>query len=378
MEKSRPKWTNFCADDANPHEVYADKKACPSCGALNPSYKASKQSDIIEISDDSPRSSQALFQDKKSGRVSSTSRFQTYDQKPIGETVRQSSMQNARNTNASRAQSKITEEPLRTNVTLWLRRYRVDLDDELSDEIQTEFRVLERTIVPLKNAIIEDLDDFIHNHLLKEIHRWEKIVRKPGDRIHLATNATVKEGPTMLPISANAIRTVKGILAGYFQTKDRVIHIILNREDPYAYEDEITVGKQESSAKQESAVKKKGKHIKEETKAGKQKSKRPPSDSFETSISMRNKDNEESLEFLTSLVRTPSPLKEEYPGADTLHSEIRLSQVDGVRTENEEEKREQGEEEEEEADDLTSPTIRTRNQVALAEAAARKKETKRK
>ncbi|ERF73917.1 hypothetical protein EPUS_05340 [Endocarpon pusillum Z07020] len=165
-------------------------------------------------------------------------------------------------------------------------------------EKQTDFHSYEKFTVPLKNAAIESLQDFIDNHLLRQSLRWKNLLKKEDDRIYLAVTATVREGPTNLPMSANEIRTIKELIDQYFPNKDRMMHVILDRKDSRVttYEDDnalpnfpsLQTVKKESYDKSKSSIKQE--HIKQERKPIKLKFKRPPSDSYETPTSTRVKD----------------------------------------------------------------------------------------
>ena len=343
MAETRPEWSAYCGQDGKKHSAYEEFKACPSCGAFNPKsvHKESKAvrtvepKDFIVIEDSSPHHSktdaprtQALAIGQASS-VQNSERFPTYPQKPVSESVRQTSMQKIRNNTSGRSQAKIGES-IRTNVYIWIRRYHIVSDDDFTIRKSTEFQLHDKFTVPLKNAAIESLDDFVHNHLLNQWIRWGDFEEKEGDRIYLAVAATAKEGPTNFPNIASKLRTIKELVEEYFPNKDRTMHIILERKDTRStlYEDNLlpdlpsfksskkeAYDKTEPPIKQESKVKKEGKPIKNKPPVKKapktvvQKSKRPPSESYETPIATRVKDEPPSTQRELSPSRsTPSPL----------------------------------------------------------------------
>lgn len=234
----------------------------------------------------------------------SSSRFASYDQRDVAERTRQTSMQNVRSSNPANrgTQSKMTDH-IRTSVQLWLRRYRTSEDDDIFTEVQTEIQNLAKTTVRLKNAVINNLDDFIHNHLLKEIQRWQDITQRTDDRLYLATAVHLRDGPTQLPVSANELRTIKEVL-DYFP-KECTIHIILEREDHRSYEDDMKefISGKSKSLKQEPVIKQEPRIKKEKKKDKSTKQKRPPSDSYESSSTLRVK--KEPVSSVQSKTKVP-------------------------------------------------------------------------
>ena len=291
MGKSGSLWTKFCGENAVPHVSYDHLEECPVCGAQNPKFESFNKN-VIEIPDDPPQPKALLTGIKtvQAPLMQNPSRFASYDQKDVAERTRQTSMQNVRSSNLSNrgSQSKMTDY-IRTNVQLWLRRYRKSEDDDIFTESQTELQNLAKTTVRLKNAVIDDLDDFIHNHLLKEIRRWQDITQRTDDRLYLATAVHARDGPTQLPISANELRTIKEVL-DYF-SKECTIHIILEREDHRSYEDDMKefISGKSKSLKQEPVIKQESQVKEEKKKIKSSKQKRPPSDSYESSSTLRVK-----------------------------------------------------------------------------------------
>ncbi len=308
MGKDVPQWTKFCGENAISHATYDRLEECPVCGAQNPKFQIST---VIEIPDDSPQPKALLTGTKvvRAPSMQSSSRFASYDQRDVAERTRQTSMQNVRSSNLSHrgSQSKMTDY-IRANVQLWLRRYRKSEDDDIFTETQTEIQNLAKTTVRLKNAVIDDLDDFIHNHLLKEIQRWQDITQRTDDRLYLATAVHLRDGPIQLPVSANELRTIKEVL-DYFP-KECMIHIVLEREDHRSYEDDMKefISGKSKSLKQESFIKQEP-QIKEEKKKSKStKQKRPPSDSYESSSTLRVK--KEPVSSVRSKTKISSPISQ--------------------------------------------------------------------
>lgn len=60
-----------------------------------------------------------------------------------------------------------------------------------SRETQTEIKNLAKTNVRKKNAVIDNLDDFTHTHLLREVQRWQDIIQHTDDRLYLATAVVI-------------------------------------------------------------------------------------------------------------------------------------------------------------------------------------------
>jgi hypothetical protein len=352
MAKERPSWSKFCKETGNRHTSYEYHKACPDCGALNPTPSTPKE--MIEIPDDSPQP-KTLFP-QKPREPDSTVRFQSYNKNPQAEIVRQTSMQKARNTNQSG--TKLTES-LRTTVNLWLRTYRVVTKNNFSIEKQVDCSIIERTTVHLRDNRIESLDHFVRNTLLYEISRWKEISKDSDDRLYLATEVHSKEGPVRLPRSADEIRTIKELLLKYFPLKNRTMHVVLEREDMDSYEEEdLSKGlpsiKKEPSVKKEPSIKKES-FIKQEKKTIKKelKTKRPPSASYETPKATRARD-----QSFQNLARTDSESDSDLTDLDDI---LNLKSVNNIDEENDEVEKE-----------TTSPmALRTRTQMASKKGKAR-------
>lgn len=329
-------WTKFCTEEGIPHNDFDHVKNCPHCGARNPSYKPiSKASqEVIEI-EDSPQP-KALTISKQSVR-----RFESYKQRPIAELVRQTSAQNLRNSTSiqsqkNRSQNKL--ETFRTNVTLWRRRYRTLKEEEIRTDIQTECYQLRKTTIFLKNVNVTNLNEFLYEHLLREIQVWKDLVRTQGQpsesSVYLATSVG-KDGPTVLPSSANELQTIKDILK-FFSTssnnKEWMIHIILDQEEIRTDDDEtLSLIKSEPKVKKETKDRtkiKKEKIKKEESKEPKRlKRERPISSEAHTPTPIR-------LRF--PVLRTSSN-RTDVVGMDAVGTDVVDTDIDDLDTELEDE-----------------------------------------
>ena len=321
-------WTKFCTEKGILHKEIDHHKICPHCGAQNPSYKSiSKPSqEIIEI-EDSPQP-KALTVSKQI-----LQRFESYEQRPIAKLGRQTSAQNIQNSVSARSQKKRPQtklESFRTNVTLWRRRYRILEEEDIRTDIQTECFSLRKTTIPPKNVNVASLDEFLYEHLLREIQIWNDFVqiqaRQSGSSVYLATAAGGKDGPTRLPKSADELRTIKDILDFFpfsLNNKEWTIHIILEQEEARTDVNNILVPiKSEPKIKQEpkgrTKVKKeqiKKEQVKKEPKRLKRE--RPASYESPTAIRVKNQPISEPSIDCTD-VGLESELEEEFPDFESL------------------------------------------------------------
>jgi hypothetical protein len=184
MSAQKREWSKYCMENRVAHSAYNHLYEYPSCKAPNPLKQApnppkqAPQYEVIDFTGDSPArdspaqdslQSKALSTGNSSVQSPSAQRFQSYDRRSVPELVRQTSMQKARVT-SGRSQSNNKLESTRTNVFLWLRKYRESEDDSFI-KIQTDLQNLQKTIIPIRNTRFENLDDFVRNHLLQELTR---------------------------------------------------------------------------------------------------------------------------------------------------------------------------------------------------------------
>lgn len=177
--------------------------------------------------------------------------------------------------------------------------------------------------MPLKNVNVASLDEFLYEHLLREIQIWNDLVRtqvqQPGSSVYFTT-ATGKDEPTRLLNSANELRTIKDILEFFpFSptNKEWTIHIVLKQEEARTDIDDILLPtKSEPKIKQE--LKGRTKIKKEQVKKEPKRLKRERPASYETPTAIRVKNQPVSKRSLDRTEIESDDELEEFPNFDSI------------------------------------------------------------
>jgi len=232
MSSNPAPWTPFCGVTGNSHEnlVY-----CFSCHGRNPeiAYNTSSSArsrDIIEIDSAPARSSITTMSHM-------APRFGSYNRQGA-ESIRQS--QPLRHTPVRRgnrggsvadARSPSTYHAV---VSFYMLSYQLSEGDD-SEVIAeaTSAQLLQRTAIRVPSRTIDSIEDFITTDLLPDVCRPGRYVRRPTDRLRLAT-AVNKLEPVYISQSADCRQASDDLLKNWFHTsgqgREFNIFVVIERE----------------------------------------------------------------------------------------------------------------------------------------------------